>query len=119
MMKINEETGQYLQNGDSPVSERFNISSNDLTQFCQRNHIKKLSLFGSVLRDDFHAESDIDILVEFEAGHVPGFAIIGMEKELSRLLGRKVDMRTPADLSRFFREQVVREAKVEYEYTRL
>jgi uncharacterized protein len=109
---------RQCQSGDKLIDGRFNLSSTQLESFCRRNNIKKLSLFGSVLRDDFRPESDIDILVEFEAGHVPGFAIIGMEKEFSGLLKRKVDMRTPADLSRYFRDEVVRDARVKYEHTR-
>jgi hypothetical protein len=98
-----------------PAKQRFNISGPTLSEFCQRNHIIKLSLFGSVLGDDFRPESDIDILVEFEAGHVPGFAIVAMENELSRLAGRKVDLRTPGDLGHHLREGVIREAEVRYE----
>lgn len=97
---------------------RFAIAQEKLAEFCRRHHIKKLSLFGSVLRDDFGPDSDIDVLVEFEVGHVPGFGIIAMEDELSRLAGRRVDLRTAGDLSRYFREQVVREAQVEYAESR-
>jgi hypothetical protein len=93
----------------------ISVSQGKINAFCKRHHIRKLSLFGSVLRDDFRQESDIDVLVEFEPGHVPGFAIIGMEKELSEILGRKVDLRTPKDLSKYFRDNVVKEAKVQYE----
>lgn len=88
-----------------------------LAEFCRRNHIRKLSFFGSVLRQDFRPDSDIDVLVEFEPGHVPGFQIVAMESELSRMLGRKADLRTPKDLSRYFRDQVVREAEVQYSAT--
>lgn len=95
-------------------SQRFSIPKDRLAEFCCKHHITRLALFGSVLRDDFRPDSDIDVLVEFEPGHVPGFGIIDIENELSRLLGRKVDLRTPNDLSRYFREQVVREARVEY-----
>jgi len=96
------------------ISQRFNIPKDRLAKFCRKHHIKKMSLFGSVLRDDFRPDSDIDILVEFEPGHVPGFAIIDMEAELSQLVGRKVDLRTANELSRYFRDKVVREAKVQY-----
>ena len=85
-----------------------------IEEFCKRNHIKKLAFFGSVLRDDFRPESDVDVLVEFESGHVPGFAFYGMEAELSGILGRRVDLRTPAELSRYFRDKVVRQAEVRY-----
>jgi len=98
----------------SPVSTRFAVSHRRLANFCRKHHIKRLALFGSVLRPDFRPDSDIDVLVEFEPSHVPGFSIVAMENELSRLINHKVDLRTPRDLSRYFREQVVREAKVEY-----
>jgi predicted nucleotidyltransferase/predicted transcriptional regulator len=100
------------------VSQRFRVLKPRLAEYCRRHHIKKLALFGSVLREDFHPDSDIDVLVEFEPGHVPGFGIIDMENELSRLVGHKVDLRTPGDLSRYFRDNVLREAKVEYAKTR-
>ena len=93
---------------------RIEAAPEKLADFCHKHHIKKLSFFGSVLRDDFRPDSDIDVLVEFEPGHVPGFAIVEIEDELSRLLKRKVDMRTAGDLSRYFRDRVVREARVGY-----
>ncbi len=87
-----------------------------LERLCQHYHVQRLALFGSVLRDDFRSDSDVDVLVEFEPGHVPGFIrLAGMEFELSALLdGRKVDMRTPEDLSRYFRDEVVASAEVQY-----
>jgi len=96
--------------------ERMIFSRKEIADFCRLNHIRKLSLFGSVLRDDFRSGSDVDVLVEFEIGHVPGFfRIFEMEEELSSLLGgRKVDLRTPEDLSRYFREDVVAHAEVQY-----
>lgn len=96
------------------VTERFPLSRRRLAEFCHKHHIKKLSLFGSVLREDFRPDSDVDVLVEFEEGHVPGFGIVGVEDELARLVGRKVDLRTPSELSRYFRAEVIREAKVCY-----
>ena len=92
------------------------LDKEKIADFCRRNHIRKLSLFGSVLRDDFGPESDIDVLVEFEAGHVPGFfRLFDMEEELSSLLGgRKVDLRTPEDLSRYFRDEVLAQSWVQY-----
>ena len=87
----------------------------EINQICQQYNISKLSLFGSVLRHDFTTESDIDILVEFEPGKTPGLAIIRIEDELSHLLGRVVDLRTPKDLSRYFRDWVLQEAMVIYE----
>jgi uncharacterized protein len=100
---------------ESMIAGRFILSSRRLELFCRKYHIKKLSLFGSVLRNDFNPESDIDILVEYEKGFVPGFEIINQENELSKLLKRKADIRTAADLSRYFRNDVVREARIEYE----
>ena len=92
------------------------VDRSRLAEFCRRHHIRRLALFGSALREDFSEESDVDILVEFEPGHTPG--LLGMarlERELSHILGgRKVDLRTPEDLSRYFRDEVLREAKVQY-----
>jgi uncharacterized protein len=85
-----------------------------LADFCRRRHIRRLALFGSVLREDFTASSDVDVLVEFEGGHVPGLEFFRMERELSELLGRKVDLNTPAFLSSAFREQAIAEAEVQY-----
>ena len=82
--------------------------------FCRRHHIRKLSLFGSVLRDDFSPDSDIDVLVEFEPNHIPGLGFFAIEKELSEIFGRRVDLNTPHSLSRHFREQVEVEAVVQY-----
>lgn len=93
------------------------IPQEKLAQFCQRHHIRRLSLFGSVLRNDFTPESDIDFLVEFEPGKTPGlFKIVRMEMELSELLeGRKIDLRTPEELSIYFRDRVMAEAVVQYD----
>jgi len=87
-----------------------------IAAFCVRNHIRKLSLFGSILTPRFGDESDIDMLVEFMPERGPGLlGIAGMEIELSELLGRKVDLRTPRDLSRYFREEAVASAVPQYE----
>ena len=84
-------------------------------RFCRRNHVRRLSLFGSILREDFGAESDVDVLVEFEAGKVPSLlGMAGLEIELSEMLGRRVDLRTPEDLSRYFRNEVVEGAVLQY-----
>jgi predicted nucleotidyltransferase len=86
-----------------------------IKEFCRKHYIRKLSLFGSALRDDFNPESDLDILVEFDPNHIPGLIkLAGMEIELTEILGRKVDMRTAQDLSRYFREEVCNSAKVQY-----
>jgi predicted nucleotidyltransferase len=87
-----------------------------VAQFCERHHIRKLSLFGSIPTDRFRPDSDVDVLVEFDPEHVPGFfGLVGMEQELSRIIGRKVDLRTSEDLSRYFRDEVVAGAAVQYE----
>ncbi len=88
----------------------------EIEEFCRRNHIRKLSLFGSVLTPRFRPESDIDVLVEFEPGSkITLFDVAGMEMELTEKLGRKVDLRTAGDLSRYFRDQVVSTAAIQYE----
>ena len=85
-------------------------------EFCERNHIRKFSLFGSVLTPRFRPDSDLDVLVEFDRGHVPGLVTLaGMEMELSEASGHKVDLRTPDDLSRYFRSEVVSSALLQYE----
>jgi predicted nucleotidyltransferase len=87
-----------------------------LAGFCKKNHIRKLSLFGSAIRGEPGPDSDIDLLVEFEQGHTPGlFSIIRMEIELTETLGRKVDLRTPDDLSKYFRNEVIRNARLAYQ----
>lgn len=95
---------------------QIDIVRGNIAEFCKNHHIRKLSLFGSVLREDFRPESDVDVLVEFEPGHVPGFIrLASMELELSELLGgRKVDINTVQCLSRYFRDEVVGTAEVQY-----
>ena len=85
-----------------------------IADFCRKHHIRKLSLFGSILRSDFGPDSDIDVLVEFEPGHTPGLVFFRMERELSEILGHKVDLNTSNFLSRYFREKVLAEAEVQY-----
>jgi len=86
-----------------------------IAELCRRYHIRRLALFGSVLREDFRADSDVDVLVEFELGRTAGLLrMAGLEMELSEVLGRKVDLRTPAELSRYFRDEVVRTCEVQY-----
>lgn len=97
------------------AKKKINLSEDDVAKFCHRHHISKLSLFGSVLSENFTPESDIDILVEFEPDHIPGlFKLSGMELELGKIIGRKVDLRTPEDLSRYFRKEVVESAEELY-----
>jgi predicted nucleotidyltransferase len=97
--------------------ERF-LSSDLIKQFCLRNHIRRMLFFGSITRHDFAPESDIDVLVEFKPGHTPGFDFFLMEAELSRLLGRNVDLHTPLFLSPEIRISVLSEAVPVYDQTR-
>jgi predicted nucleotidyltransferase len=94
---------------------RIDVDDDAIAEFCRRHGIKQLAFFGSVLRDDFGPESDVDVLVQFEPGVSAGFfAIARMQDELARILGRPVDLRTPNGLSRYFRDRVVREAETAY-----
>jgi predicted nucleotidyltransferase len=91
------------------------ISKERLEIFCKQNHIKKLAVFGSALLDKLHPDSDIDLLVEFDEKYIPGLLdLAGMELELSEAVGRKIDLRTPGELSRYFRDEVKSNAQVEY-----
>ncbi|MBI5638489.1 MAG: nucleotidyltransferase family protein [Nitrospinae bacterium] len=91
------------------------VGQGEIAAFCKARHIRKLALFGSVLCGDFRPDSDIDVLVEFEPGHSPGLLkMAGFEIELSELFGRKVDLRTPAELSKYFRDEVLRHYEVRY-----
>jgi hypothetical protein len=94
---------------------RIHMNRQEIESFCKKHHIRRLALFGSVLRKDFGPQSDIDVLIEFDPEHVPGLIrLAGMEQELSELLGRKVDLRTPEDLSPYFRKEVLRSAELQY-----
>ena len=90
---------------------RVQIPRDQIADFCRRSHIRRLALFGSVIRDDFTPDSDVDILVEFQPGRTPGFAFFDMERELSEIVGRKVDLNTPNELSKYFRQEVLDEAE--------
>ena len=94
---------------------RIDIPKDKIAEFCRTNHIRRLALFGSVLRDDFRDDSDVDVLVEFDPGHVPGLAFVRLEMELSELLGRKVDLNTIGFLSDYFRDEVLAEAETQYD----
>jgi hypothetical protein len=98
------------------MAPQISIDRQRIAEFCQAHHMRRLSLFGSVLRSEFTPQRDVDVLVEFEPGHVPGlFGMSRLARELSACFGgREVDLRTPEDLSRYFRDQVVREAEVQY-----
>ena len=99
------------------MSLQLEVDRERLGEFCRKHHIDRLSFFGSVTRDDFGPDSDVDVLVEFAPEHLPGLiALARMEIELSSLLGgRRADMRTAEDLSHFFRDQVLAEAELQYE----
>jgi len=97
------------------VALQIDVDDEVLQRFCRENRIRRLSLFGSVLRDDFGPESDVDVLVEFEPeARVGLMGLTRMELELTELLGRKVDLNTPAGLHRRFRDRVLAEAEVLY-----
>lgn len=98
------------------MTVRLAVDQAALAALCRRHQIRRLSLFGSTLKGTSGPDSDVDLLVEFEAGKVPGLiALAGIEADFSALLGgRKVDLRTPQDLSRYFRDEVVRTAEVQY-----
>jgi predicted nucleotidyltransferase len=93
---------------------KVRLPKDKIAAFCRRHYIRKLSVFGSVLHGDARPDSDLDVLVEFDSGHVPGLAFFGMEQELSELLGRKVDLNMPQFLSPYFRDVVLAEAEVQY-----
>lgn len=97
------------------TAARLAIPLERIADFCRRHHIRRLALFGSVLRADFSVDSDVDVLVEFEPEHVPGFAFFAMEDELSAILGRTVDLNTPGFLSPYFRAEVMARAETLYE----
>jgi hypothetical protein len=115
--------GKYDTNGRKVAPPRIALpfqapllSTDEIAAFCRRHHIRSLALFGSVLRDDFGPDSDVDVLVEFEPDQkVSLLDMARMELQMSALFGRKVDLRTPEDLSRYFRQQVMDEAKVIYD----
>jgi hypothetical protein len=98
------------------MNKQIVFPKDQIAEFCRRHHIRRLAVFGSALRSDFNETSDIDILVEFEPDHIPSLlGMARMERELSALFGgRNVDLRTPEDLSRYFRQDVLNEAEVQY-----
>ena len=97
------------------IAKHIKTSNAVIAAFCRRHHIRRLSLFGSVLRDDFGPESDVDVLVAFEPGQTPGFAFAALQDELSEIIGRRVDLNTSACLSRHFRVEVLAEAEILYD----
>jgi predicted nucleotidyltransferase len=97
------------------TSAPITIDPARIADFCRRHHIARLSLFGSVLRDDFRPDSDVDVLVEFEPGKTPGWNFFSMQDELRTIVGRQVDLNTPGFLSRYFRDEVLAGAQLIYE----
>ena len=98
------------------MHESLKLDEATLARFCEQHHIRRLALFGSQLKGTAGPESDVDLLVEFDPDNMPGLiALAGMELDLSDMLGgKKVDLRTADDLSRYFRDEVVRMAEVQY-----
>ncbi len=103
------------------MSTRIDIPKNRIAEFCRRHHIRRMALFGSVLRDDFTPESDIDVLVEFAPGRTPGLEFITMQDELSEIFGQRVDMHTFRGIERsrnwVLREEILNSAEIQYEQT--
>jgi predicted nucleotidyltransferase len=97
------------------MAARIHMPEEALAAFCRKHRVRKLALFGSVLRDDFRPDSDVDVLVEFEPGARAGFLkLAAMELELGSMIGRKIDLRTPGELSRYFRDEVLASAEVQF-----
>ena len=97
------------------MSVKIEVPKEAIAAFCRRHHIRQLAFFGSVLRNDFTPESDVDVLVEFEPGQTPGFAFVGMQEELAEILGREVDLNTEGWMSCRFVDQVLAVAEVIYD----
>jgi len=97
------------------IQAAIDIPQEQIEDFCRRHHITKMALFGSVLRDDFGPQSDVDVLVEFHPDHIPGLSFFGMQDELAEILDRKVDLITYTGLSKYIRKKVLREAQTVYD----
>ncbi len=96
------------------VYNGVNLPVERIAEFCRRNYIRRLALFGSILTDEFRPDSDVDLLVEFEPEKTPGLRFFGIQRELSEMIGRPVDLNTPEDLSRYFRQEVLASARPLY-----
>ena len=94
---------------------KIKVPKEKIAEFCRKHHIRKLALFGSILREDFGPDSDLDVLVEFEPGRVPGLAFFRIQRELAEILGQKVDLNTLEDLSQYYRQEVLDEAEVQFD----
>jgi uncharacterized protein len=94
------------------MNPRLRVDNESIAEFCRKHHIRRLAFFGSVLRNDFRPDSDVDVLVEFEPEHEPGMLrLSAIQRELSDILGRQADLRTPEDLSKYFRDEVISTAE--------
>ncbi len=93
------------------MAKTIHLPKERISELCRRHHVRRLALFGSVLRDDFGPDSDVDVLIEFEPGHTPGFGFIAIQDELSEILGRRVDLNTPACLSPYYRDRIIADAE--------
>ena len=93
------------------VTNLPHVEDSQIAGFCRRHGIRRLALFGSILRDDFNEDSDVDVLVEFNPEAIPGWEFFGMENELAEIIGRKVDLNTPGFLGKHFRDRVLAEAQ--------
>ena len=97
------------------MSLNITVNQEQIADFCRRHHIRKFAFFGSVLRNDFHPDSDVDVLVEFEPDYRLGlFELIRMQREFSEMIGREADFRTPEDIGRYMRDRVIAESEVQY-----
>ena len=97
------------------MNKNITFPKSEIATFCRKHKITRLAVFGSALREDFSPDSDIDVLVNFKTGQEPGFfALARMERELSKILGRQADLRTPEDLSELFRNEVIQTAQLQY-----
>jgi uncharacterized protein len=97
------------------LNGHLSLDQEKIADFCRRNGIRKLSLFGSILTDHFGPDSDVDVLVEFQPDvHIGLIGLAGLEIELTKIIGRKADLRTPQDLSRYFRDRVIASAEVQF-----
>ena len=96
------------------MPSRIEIPRDEIAEICRRHRVRRMALFGSVIRDDFTPQSDVDVLIEYEPGHAGGFEFFRMRRELTTMLGREVDMHTAASLSPYFRQEVLDEAEEIY-----
>ena len=108
------ESDQAVESLVIVMNSKVSIDQVRLAEFCRKNGVRRLAIFGSALREDFRPDSDVDVLIEFEPGQTPGLRFFEMQEDLGRLFGRSVDLHTPASLSRYFRGQVLAEAEDQY-----